>query len=273
MEDNYHTALVGQLMASQLQPGKPESPCFCYHVGDIIYAGDCQPGGSEDLYLGEFYEPYSCYNNPILAIPGNHDSYDNHNRKEALAGFRTNFLNQTKSNPVLGRPLMDLPYYYWTLNTPLATIIGLCAISNCIDKEQQTWFDHQTNQAGREKCLIVAVHYPPYTYDSQAKGSYTEIAKAINTASAANSRSPDLVLAGHSHNYQRISVSHAVPQPSYTCVITGAGGHDLTELKETPSIPGARLEAGNASGYGALTITINAKARTITGSYFIAIPK
>jgi hypothetical protein len=43
---------------------------FLYHLGDIIYNF-----GEARYYYDQFYEPFRNYPAPILAIPGNHDSF------------------------------------------------------------------------------------------------------------------------------------------------------------------------------------------------------
>lgn len=271
-EDNYPTYAVGELIAGQCAGGPtPTTPCFCYHVGDVIYpTADNQ---QDKLYSAQFYEPFARYPNAILAIPGNHDTYYD----SELSGFRHAFMD----SPI------SLPYFYWTLvdnpEKPNVTIIGLAAVRNNIGSEQQAWFNSQVLAAAADTCLIVAVHYPPYTYDKYAniprniKCGYQEIVKAINTAFTQpnlQKTAPDLVLSGHSHSYQRLTVRQLVPAvgPSYTSVITGASGHPLTGFSLQP-VRGeggnvATLEAGNASDFGALKITIDFKQKSILGQYY-----
>ena len=45
-------------------------PSFFYHLGDLVYNF-----GESKYYYDEFYEPYRNYPRPIVAIPGNHDSF------------------------------------------------------------------------------------------------------------------------------------------------------------------------------------------------------
>ena len=52
------------------EDGTPEAPCFCYHLGDVIY-----PGGDEAKYEDQFHDAYRDYGNAIVANPGNHDCY------------------------------------------------------------------------------------------------------------------------------------------------------------------------------------------------------
>ena len=63
VDGEYQNNVVGQVI-SQLTPGGPSSPQFCYHVGDVVYYT-----GSHDDYYAQFYEPYSHYPPPILIHP------------------------------------------------------------------------------------------------------------------------------------------------------------------------------------------------------------
>jgi Calcineurin-like phosphoesterase len=47
-----------------------DRPVFLYLLGDLIY-----DFGEAQYYYDQFYEPYRNYPAPILAIPGNHDSF------------------------------------------------------------------------------------------------------------------------------------------------------------------------------------------------------
>ncbi len=104
-------------------------PSFFYHLGDVVYYDRETPN-----YYPEFYEPYINYPAPIFAIPGNHDGGVNSQFPEAsLAAFVRNFCSQV---PVITPEAKDAPRHamtqanvYWTLETPLATFIGL--YSNC----------------------------------------------------------------------------------------------------------------------------------------------
>lgn len=82
---------VAYAMEQEVDDGaiNPEAPCFCYHLGDLIY-----PVGDETKYEEEFYLPFSGYGNAIVAIPGNHDYFG-----DRLASFKENFL-QAEMTPV-----------------------------------------------------------------------------------------------------------------------------------------------------------------------------
>jgi hypothetical protein len=86
--------------------------------------------GEAARYYDEFYEPYQHYPRFIFAIPGNHDGVIIPGDPPSLTAFVRNFCSnspQTVSPDVLSTPRYEMtqPYVYWTLDTPLATIIGL----------------------------------------------------------------------------------------------------------------------------------------------------
>ncbi len=243
---------VANMMETQLKSGfgQANTPSFCYHVGDLIY-----PGSDKALYESEFYKPYSGYGNAIVAIPGNHDSV----APDGLEAFALNFMQPTLNLVKGERPAMNLPWYYWVLDTPVATIIGLATISDSISTQQQNWFYNEIKNADTNKALIVMVHYPPYCFDG---------ADNRNTRACINgaSRMPDLVISGHSHNYQHIET----PQ-GYTMIVNGAGGVSSGGIHRNSNGHGAKLIYGNDTDFGALTVIVDNKNKKITGNYYGAI--
>lgn len=231
--------------------GQPDAPCFCYHLGDVIY-----PGGDEDRYEGEFYVPYAHYRNAIVAVPGNHDYYGDH-----LASYRENFMQPTLDHKAHVRPAMNLPGYHWVLESPVAAVIGLAATSNYISSHQRHWFEARMEKAPSDKALIVAVHYPPYCFDGSDNSA---IRQCIEAGIGHSGRMPDLVVAGHSHNYQRIL------SPSYPVLVIGTGGVGTSPVNPYSGGNGSTLLTHTDKAYGAATLVVDAKARTINVTYNVA---
>ncbi|MGJ8676177.1 MAG: metallophosphoesterase family protein [Akkermansiaceae bacterium] len=254
---------VANMMTKQCLDGVglPETPCFCYHVGDIIY-----PGSDEALYEEEFYQPYCEYPNAIVAIPGNHDSY----RPGGLAVYAENFM-QPKLKFVEGtRPAMNLPGYYWVMDTPVATIIGMAAISNYIEGDQRSWLEKEMKAADPNKALIIAVHYPPYCFDGSDNSA---IRDSIETAISNGARTPDLVISGHSHNFQQIEVPQSEDRPAYTVVVNGAGGVSVGGVRSWSRGNGSELKYYNDKEFGALTVIVDSNKNEITCNYYTAVPQ
>ena len=255
-------------------------PSFFYHLGDVVYYD-----GESPNYFPEFYEPYMNYLAPIFAIPGNHDGDINAQFPEpSLAAFVRNFCSQvavvTLDAKDAPRDAMTQPNVYWTLETPFATFIGL--YSNCpeggqLSQAQINWFQSELENAPTGKALIVAVHHPIYSAYGPKPGSQ-HLYDFLNTACTTASRTPDLVLSGHVHNYQRFTGTLAGKDVPF--IIAGAGGynprlHVLSKAFHDANLPikmmgsGGTLENFNDSQHGYLKIAV-IKSQ-ITVEYF-AVP-
>jgi hypothetical protein len=227
-QEGVAAVMVQQITDSRANHQPGEEPLFFYHLGDVVYFN----GMSTD-YPTQFYEPYQNYDAPIVAIAGNHDcdtrtrTGDVPDDETTLFGFMQNFCATTSEFIFKHRPTMTQPYVYWTLDTPLATIIGLFSnVDGELDAkgtfEQQRWLAQQLTLAPAGRALIVAVHHAPYSLDS-THGGYGDIGDALDRAFRSTGRTADLVLSGHVHNYQRFTRTIGGKQVPY--VIVGAGGY------------------------------------------------
>jgi len=271
-------AIAGAMEDQLASPRKAGTPAFLYLLGDVIYYN-----GEQELYKTEFYEPYQYYRALIFAIPGNHDG-DTHVRKgdppdnePSLFGFLENFCDTVLRHASPYRMSMKQPYPYWTLDAPFVTIIGLYSnVEGSLDargrSDQQTYLEAQLNAADKSKKLLITVHHPPYSLDA-AHGGTPDILNALDRAAAATGRTPDAILSGHVHNYQRFSRAMGGREIPY--VVAGAGGYaneakslhrlqkGLTADKKTgkikTTVPGVVLEKFNEVEPGFLRVTANAK--------------
>jgi acid phosphatase type 7 len=215
--------------------GLSNKPAFFYHLGDVVYFT-----GEASQYYPQFYEPYSHYPAPIFAIPGNHDGQVATGDPPSLTAFVNNFC-ATEPKPTgdagdIPRDAMTQPNVYWTLEAPFLTIIGLYsnALENdgAFDSSQIDWFVKELDSAPPEKALIIAVHHPAYSADTQHGGS-TEVSQMLDAAFGKSGRTADLVLNGHIHNYQRYTSVTKAGQVPY--IVAGAGGyHNLHALQKDP---------------------------------------
>jgi hypothetical protein len=245
-------------------------PSFFYHLGDVVYYDGELPN-----YFPEFYEPYMNYPGPIVAIPGNHDGDINPQTGESsLEGFVRNFCSQAPVHtPEAGdapRTTMTQPNVYWTLLTPLITIIGL--YSNCpeggqLSQAQINWFHAELSAAPKDRAVVVAVHHPIYSAYGSKPGSQ-HLYSVLESAVEAAGRVPELVLGGHVHNYQRFTGTLAgkdVPM-----IVAGAGGynarlHVLHKAFHSAKLPltipggGGILESFCDDQHGYLRITVTKK--------------
>ncbi len=164
--------------------------------------------------------------------------------------------------------LLDLHYAF-------ATIIGL--FSNVSETEaelhqdQIDWFKAELTAADPNLALIVAIHHPPYSGDTEHSGS--SVAEQVLFESfAATGRYPHLILSGHVHNYQRFTVKQSGQGGSFAipCVVAGAGGYTkLGKLhkvgKSYPEAPMAvsdtlTLERYDQDNFGFLRLEVSKTA-------------
>jgi hypothetical protein len=247
---------------------KKDQPQFCYHVGDVVYFT-----GAHDDYYDQFYDPYTHYTPPIFAIPGNHDGeVDDPTAQTSLDGWVAYFMQHnpdvdpiSKDAPRVG---LDLPNPYWTLITPLATIIGMYTNvpeHGSIDSVQQQWLTNEFATAPKDRALILALHHPIYSFDVFHSGS-SKMADALENAIRDTGRVPNLVLSGHVHDYQRIEQKIAPDGPT-PFIISGNGGyHNLHDIHSVagdvaPDTKAKLIYPKVSWGYLTLTITKD----TITG--------
>jgi hypothetical protein len=215
-------------------------PAFLYILGDCVYFN-----GEVKEYYAQFYHPYEFYPAAIFAVPGNHDG-ENLENDDTLKGFIRNFcapaavkMPESGDTP---RTAMVQPNVYWALLTPLASFVGL--YSNVpeggeIRKPQTDWLVDQLKTLPKDRPLIVTLHHPLYSADDHHSGS-TPMKKVLEDASAAAGRHPDLVFAGHVHNYQRLTKTLSDgSQVPY--LVAGAGGyhnlHQIVKVDGQPMVP------------------------------------
>jgi hypothetical protein len=224
--------LVAKGMEQDFDPkaDPSESPAFLYITGDCVYFN-----GEVTEYYKQFYQPYEFYNGPIFAVPGNHDG-ENLPGQSTLDGFVRNFCApQAVKMPESGdshRTAMVQPNVYWTLVTPLVNIVGLYSnvpAGGDIRLPQPEWLIEELKSLPRNVPLFVALHHPIYSADDHHSGS-TYMKDMLETAAQQAGRHPDMVLAGHVHDYQRLTKN----QPDGTqipYIVTGAGGyHNLHNI-------------------------------------------
>jgi hypothetical protein len=273
--------LVARGMEDDFVSGeKPsDNPAFLYILGDCVYFN-----GEVDKYRAQFFEPYQHYLAPIFAVPGNHDG-ENLPNGSPLDGFVRFFCaHSAKLLPEAGetgRTTMTQPNVYWTLRTPLVNFIGL--YSNVpeggdIRKPQIDWLKSQLQSLPSNVPLLVTLHHPVYSADVFHSGS-THMKDLLEAAANAAGRHPDMVLAGHVHNYQRIS-RHMGDGTVVPYLVAGAGGyHNLHAIVKvdgqklvTPAAfqdkegESVTLEKYSDDNHGFLRLEVT--PTTITGRYY-----
>jgi len=284
--NRFQRQVVGA-MAKQYQIGtQAGQPQFLYHLGDIVYNF-----GEAEQYARQFFEPFSHYPGPILAIAGNHDSDVNPAAKipyHSLDAFTAVFCD-TLSRPVTfsrgaERKSMEQPNVYWTLQTPMANIIGLYTNIpkyGVVTAGQRSWFVDELKAAAAErpnKALILCLHHAPYSADTN-HGSSLAMIELLEGVFSETGIKPDIVFSGHVHNYQRFS-KHYPDGTTVPYIVAGAGGYDVLHTvaftddtlftNEHPLLKRVTLEQYCDSAHGFLKIGIKktGASLTLTGEYY-----
>ncbi|HKV60889.1 MAG TPA: metallophosphoesterase [Candidatus Acidoferrum sp.] len=234
-------------------------PAFLFHLGDIIYNF-----GEPQYYYDQFYEPFRNYPAPILAVPGNHDSFVIPGTTAANTPLKAFTRNFCATSPVvtaeagsLHRTAMTQPGVYFALDAPFVRIIGL--FSNALEdpglissqKGQKTAWpgvpDTQlaflTAQLKNIKAqnytgaVLIAVHHPPFSYATSKGGGGTHLGntlmlREIDTICQAQGVYPHAFLSGHAHNYQRYTrkLSFAGKNYSVPFIVAGDGGFNVKSI-------------------------------------------
>lgn len=263
-----------------------EKPAFIYHLGDVVYHF-----GEAEEYARQFFKPYEAYPGPVFAIAGNHDSDVNpanpvpYNSLDAFAAvFCAPVSAEVSFSGGSARKSMVQPNVYWTLQTPLANIIGLH--SNVpkygyISDEQRAWFVEELKAAAKEqpaKLILVCVHHAPFTADFN-HGSSRPMITLLESAYEEAGVLPDAVFSGHVHNYQRFNKTYPGGK-TVPYIVCGAGGFDeLHSLvyegdpmytDNHPLIKGVQLQNYCDAKHGFLKLTLEKKdgVAALHGEYF-----
>jgi len=280
--------LIAVEMGKQYHQAKnpADKPSFLYHVGDIVYHF-----GEADQYERQFFTPYQDYPSTIYAIAGNHDSDVNQAAKvpySSLYPFTSVFCGKTPRPVPFGTNLNRMsgiqPHVYWTLQTPVANIIGLHSNVpkfGVITEAQKAWFMEELRHAGTEhteKAIIVCVHHAPYSADFNHSSSLPMI-NLLEECFEAAGVIPDLVLSGHVHNYQRFHKTYSNGK-TVPFIVCGAGGFDeLHWLVESDDVlytdksalfDTVTLENACTMQHGFLNLEVrkNEEGHQITGKYY-----
>ena len=229
---SFQKLVVAQMLRHFKENGsEADDPQFLYHLGDVVYNF-----GEASEYQKQFFTPYERYLAPIVAIAGNHDSEVNPDSKpyKSLDAFTAVFCDsERRTVPFSGgasRKSMNQPNVYWTMETPLATIIGLHSNTpkfGIVTEEQREWFRQELRSADKlraEKAVVVCIHHSPYSADIN-HGSSIPMIEFLEAAFAETGVKPDVVFSGHVHNYQRMEKQYA-DGDKVLFIVAGGGGYD-----------------------------------------------
>jgi len=276
--DQFQRAVIRRMEDDCDRPHLADRPAFFYHLGDVVYFK-----GESNHYFEQFYDAYEHYPAPIFAIPGNHDGEYNADLP-SLDAFVRNFCATAPGHSIdaqnVVRDTMTQPNVYFTLQTPLATIIGLYSNvpeGGVIQDDQLQWFKNELSAAPTDRALFVALHHPLFSADDHHSGSPDMLAK-MQDAIQASGRVPDAVLTGHVHNYQRFTWD--IDGRQIPVIVAGGGGypnlHKVERINGHRIVPpfrsddsDATLEAYTDNRHGFLRLEVT--AQRIAGEFY-ALP-
>jgi metallophosphoesterase superfamily enzyme len=277
---------VSVAMQKLLEEG--HAAAFVLIVGDVVYYNGQQMAtveGRQTGYLDQFYEAYGHLAKPIIAFPGNHDGEREDPTQPtpaSLQGFMENFCTEQPEIPVddphleYGRHTQTLPYCEWTLNLQAATVVAVYTnvpSHGHLEPQQEERLVNELRNADPSKKLIVGLHHPPYSIDSH-HGESKRMQEMLDKVFDESGRTPDLILSGHVHDYQRFARAVGGDQVPY--IVSGNGGypnlHKLAKDAEKGEevLSGVTFEYGDDSRYGFLKLTI--KGGVGEGEYFAVEP-
>jgi acid phosphatase type 7 len=137
----------------------------------------------------------------------------------------------------------------------------------------------ELTDADARKGLIVAIHHPPFSGDTEHSGS-TVAEKLLFESFAATGKYPHLIMSGHVHNYQRFTVKQKVKDATFEipCVVAGAGGYSklgtLLKINGKPALAPLQLsdtltlESHDDEYFGFMRFEITKEQ--MVGTYFSA---
>jgi Calcineurin-like phosphoesterase len=274
------------------RPNPADHPAFFLHLGDVIYSPYHGPAVlKKDLYKPLFYQPYDGYPGKILAIPGNHDSNPEED-PHAIDTFQDNFCAPPPAGAEAATPVrrpMWQPGVYFMLEAPFVRILGLFSnggeyqgviagpaagdAQKAFLVEQLRDVRAKRDREGDTSALIVAVHHPPYSGGGHTGSA--QMLRDLDDAFHQGGITPDAVLSGHAHNYQRFT--RRTPSAGATVevpyVVSGNGGFDMQPVKPGRDRQPVRTPVRGAgddhslrqyySGYGYLLVTVTRRVLTI----------
>jgi hypothetical protein len=268
---------VSCAMQSLLRKWKPSA---FLHLGDVVYFN-----GDESEYQPQFYEPYGGLPLPVVAIPGNHDGDTTDDPSRApLDTFMANFCDSKPSVPAADptfefkRHTQTQPSHDFAVEFEAVTIVGVytnVASGGHFEEQQVAFLTEAFSKAPAGKQLWLAGHHPPFSVDAHHGGA-VRVWETYQKVISVSGRTPDVILGGHVHDYQRFTLGSPATQSPVTFLLSGNGGyHNLHKLASDARAgetlaDGVTFEYGDDGRYGFLALTV--KGGKTSGEYVAVTP-
>ena len=247
--------VIAETMEADFTSNAGENPAFFYHLGDVVYY-NFEADSFPQAFTTQFIKPYQFLHEPIVTIPGNHDSSpatsaDPGNLQEYMKLFCARQAQPLV--PDFDRTSMTQPYVYYTFEAPFVKIIGLYSNNSegpgVLDPEGD---DSQLNFLKAEftrarearpadsRAVLVAVHHPLFSV-SNDHGASPKMLQQMDALMAETGFIPDAFLSGHVHGFESFVREYQGREIPY--IICGTGGYnDDAHVKQQFRMP---LDCGN----------------------------
>jgi hypothetical protein len=236
---------------------------FLFIISDIIY-----PAGGIDDYENKFCRPYKDYPQPIYAIPGNHDWYDD------LTGFMFHFCARHDPAPKVAGPgsgwkrfLRHLlwrhapkgnaqaiarmqairsqprqqahqPGPYLVIDAGPVLLVGIdTGITGSIDRGQGEWLRRISRESTKPKILLTG---KPLRVNGELHPDEIEGGGTIDEIVQKPEHNYIAAIGGDVHNYQRYPVKLADGR-TIQYIVSGGGGAFMSETHKIPNIDNSGL--------------------------------
>lgn len=215
-------------------------------------------------YLASYDPTWGRFKSITRPATGNHEYLASSDRTEAAGHFQ--YFGALAGDPAKG-------YYSYTIGSWLAIAINTGALEytrrsdnsledNCYPvsckagSAQETWLRALLSSQPPDRCVLAYWHHPRYA--SAFPGSHPELRAVYD---ALRDGGAELVLAGHSHAYERFAPIDAegVVDPAFGVreFVVGTGGKDRRFADPTPPFAtGSEFRLPNAAGFGVLELEL-----------------
>jgi hypothetical protein len=235
---------------------------FAFICSDVIY-----PAGGVDEYVEKFFRPYRAYPQPIYAVPGNHDWYDDctafmywfcgaeqrpkwkrgglspkalmrallWRRPPRAHSRRIDAAREMRSQP---SQQATQPAPYLAIDAGPLRLIGIdTGIHGDIDREQGEWLRRVSRDSPRPKILLTG---KPIYVDAEYHPGAIEGGGRVDEIVTAPEHNYIAAIGGDIHNYQRYPVE--LPDGrTMLYLVSGGGGAFMHETHTIPNLDKAGL--------------------------------
>jgi hypothetical protein len=229
---------------------KQISPLYTLLLGDIQY----ESGSLSDF--NTYYEPLlGSLKNSSRPVPGNHEYGTG-----GAAGYFTYFGSvatpqepSCKSN-CKGYYSFDVGNWHLiALNSECSKVPGGCAAGS----PQETWLKADLAKVQASKCILAYWHEARFT-SGHGGNDATLIGQVLPFWQDLYNAKADIVLSGHSHNYERFDLQDPNGKKTADGIrqfVVGSGGRDFTGFWNSAGLPNSQVKNNNT--FGVLKLTLN----------------